>query len=356
MPAVGAGSSSDSAKSGAHMGAGACGGFFATALLHPLDLIKTRLHVQDSSAPGRRLPQYRGLWDACRTIHRLEGIAGFYQGVWPNVIGNTASWGIYFYAYTACKKNFAENQVTGSALYLSAATVGGALTTMMLHPIFMIKTRLQLQLAARGSAAAAEVLPSTLLPAAQRDNYAGAWNAVTRMVREEGALSLYRGIGPSMLLVSHGSIQFLTYEHAKQFLLARRFPGKEESAVIRRRFSDGGVGESASEGPQLSAADLFAASTVAKVAAILGTYPYQVVRSCMQQRAQLGSDTLAYSSTSDTVRHIWRQDGGRGYYRGILPHILRSTPQATLTLMIYEYAQRALDAEGVKGKEGAARH
>jgi len=209
-------------------------------------------------------------------------------------------------------------------------------------------------------------------------------------VREEGLLSLYRGLGPSMLLVSHGSIQFLTYEHAKQWLLAGQIPhaALEESARVQRRFSDGlGGGGGGREGPQLGASDLLVASTIAKVAAILGTYPcaeirsrsardplepssgsaaaggmtldllrtplplarprrYQVVRSCMQQRAKVGSNTVGYSSTGDTVRHIWRADGGGGFYRGILPHILRSTPQATLTLMIYEYAQRALDAEG----------
>ena len=30
---------------------------------------------------------------------------------------------------------------------------------------------------------------------------------MARIVREEGALSLYRGLGPSLLLVSHGSLQ-----------------------------------------------------------------------------------------------------------------------------------------------------
>ena len=39
--------------------AGAGAGFVATALLHPLDLIKTRFQVQESG--GRRLPLYRGV-------------------------------------------------------------------------------------------------------------------------------------------------------------------------------------------------------------------------------------------------------------------------------------------------------
>ena len=59
--------------------AGAGAGFVATALLHPLDLIKTRFQVQESG--GRRLPLYRGVPHAIRTIVQLEGVAGLYAGL-----------------------------------------------------------------------------------------------------------------------------------------------------------------------------------------------------------------------------------------------------------------------------------
>ena len=69
----------------------------------------------------------------------------------------------------------------------------------------------------------------------------------------------------------------------------------------------------------------------------------QVVRSCMQQRAQVGVDTVAhFSTTLGTFRHIWRTDHLRGFYRGIFAHVLRSTPQASITLLVYERVQRAL--------------
>ena len=43
------------------------------------------------------------------------------------------------------------------------------------------------------------------------------------------------------------------------------------------------------------------------------------------------------------AQRIWRLERLWGFYRGLVPHILRSTPQATLTLMAYEYFQRGLD-------------
>jgi solute carrier family 25 folate transporter 32 len=350
-----------------HLMAGGCAGFFATALLHPLDLIKTRLHVQEQVVSGavRRLPYYHGLFDACRSILRIEGALGFYAGLAPNMIGNTGSWAVYMYAYNRCKTLFAEQHLESTSLYLTSATVAGAMTTLMLHPIFTIKTRLQLQLRTENTPTSATGLPKGLLPITQRDNYSGTWHAVRRMVQEEGALSLYRGIGPSMLLVSHGSIQFLVYENAKLRLAStRRAESAERAAALALSQSHDQYGHAGSASAQvaasmaaaaasaaaaahedatpLSARELFLATTGSKVCATLATYPYQVMRSCMQQRAVMGGDAIVLHTTSGVVRHIWRADGLAGFYRGIWPHMLRSTPQATITLMVYEYAARAL--------------
>lgn len=340
---AGAATSSSSADNGErHLVSGATAGLVATMVLHPLDLIKTRFHVQEHG--GRRLPHYSGLVDACRSISAIEGWRGFYGGLLPNLIGNTASWGVYMYSYNRLKGSLGEQGMQGSALYLSAAGAAGALTTLLLHPVFTVKTRLQLQLnlatdataasapasaspsvASAGGKPAGAALPGSLLPASQRDNYTSSWTAVRRMIQEEGVLSLYRGFGPSMLLVSHGAIQFLAYEQVKGELLRRR---RREELV---------AGRDADEA-KLSAHDVLIASSTSKVCAILGTYPYQVVRSCMQQRLVIAGDAVTtFSTASGTVSHIWRVDGARGFYRGIAAHILRSTPQATLTLTLYEY-------------------
>jgi hypothetical protein len=218
------------ASSSSHMLAGAGAGFLATALLHPLDLIKTRMHVQEIG--GRRLPHYANLWHAFRSIVRLEGLAGLYQGIGPNVVGSTGSWAMYMFLYNGFKARLsarAERAPPGqrwsaSWIYVAAATASGAVVSLIMHPVFTIKTRMQLQLAApRASPAAAAQAPELahLVPIAQRDNYASGLVAARRIIREEGVLSLYRGIGPSLFLVSHGAVQFLGYEHIKSFFGAR---------------------------------------------------------------------------------------------------------------------------------------
>ena len=89
------------------LAAGAGAGLFATAVLHPLDLIKTRMQVQDARSQGRRLPMYRGLFHGVRSIVSLEGWAGLFQGLGPNLIGSTTSWGLYMYLYALCKDGMA---------------------------------------------------------------------------------------------------------------------------------------------------------------------------------------------------------------------------------------------------------
>lgn len=326
-------SSQAASSSSSHLVAGAGAGFIATTLLHPLDLIKTRVQVQEASG-GRRLPMYMHTLHAVRTIVLLEGVPGLYQGLLPNIVGSVVSWGLYMHFYSRCKESLSEH-VQGSTLYLSAATLAGTVVTLIVHPIFMIKTRLQLQMRDAGAVRRAQahtvtasssdtVLAAKLVPTERRNDYKGMVDALRCMVRDEGALSLYRGLLPSMLLVSHGSIQFLGYEQIKTAARSRHAGGAADDSV-------------------LTPAELLCAGTLSKVLASLATYPAQVLRSCMQQRAVIGDDVNTHSRAGalQTAARIARAEGPRGLYRGIVPHLLRSTPQASITLISYEYILRA---------------
>ena len=289
-----AGGAAGSAEDGdaSHLIAGAAAGCFATILLHPLDLVKTRMQVQEFG--NRRLPMYNSLVHACRTIFRLEGLRGLYQGVWPNVIGSTVSWGMYMHLYNEGKVRIksARPHTPDSAVYVAAASCAGAATSLVVHPLFTIKTRLQLELVATARAAAeGSSATANLVPLSQRDNYETARNALRRMLREEGWGSLYRGLGPSLILVSHASIQFLAYEHAKHALStwresrgdAWRATGRAAANASAGGGKGGGASSSSlsswsSSSRGLSFAELTLAATASKIVATLATYPYQVLR------------------------------------------------------------------------------
>jgi hypothetical protein len=283
--------------------AGMAAGVFTAMVLHPIDLVKVRLQVQDGRT---RAVQYRGIKHAVTTIGQQEGARGFYRGVVPACWGSGGSWGFYFLFYEACKRRLLEKQSaeagSGSTPRLSAtqhvyaAWEGGTLTCLLTNPMWLIKTRMQLQGqgpnasgAVVASSASAAAAPGTTAAASAVRPYSGVINAVQSIVKEEGFFGLYRGLLPALLLVSHGMIQFGVYEEAKQLmpaaaaLLSGRSEGSEMHSTGRRSGTDVAI-EPAKVSPGFASAYLFAAAGASKALATTATYPYQV-RACFIKSA-----------------------------------------------------------------------
>lgn len=189
--------------------AGVTGGFVATMAMHPLDVVNTRLQVADGKFS--HLPVYRSTLHGLRTIARQEGLLKLYAGLQPNLIGSTVSWGFYFFGYNLFR-DFARQHLQppepgavglshlSPAINLACASTAGVLTAVFTQPIWLAKTRLQLQ---HGSDV----------------RYTGMLHVLASVCRHEGVLGLWRGLLPSLLLVSHVSIHFTIYEEIKKVLL-----------------------------------------------------------------------------------------------------------------------------------------
>ena len=289
-----------------HLVAGTVAGGMATATLYPLDLVKTRLQVQQ---------ERRGIVSAMRNIVQREGVRGLYQGLGPALLGNTVTWGGYFFFYEAAKQRKLGSAAgparqLSSLEHLAAAAEAGTAMVFISNPIWLIKTRLQLQ--QQGHSAA----PSSLT----RRPYRGMADALRTIVREEGPLALYHGVGPALLLVSHGALQFVTYEWMKRELSRRT----ASSAAARDAADAHGV-ISPMHGLVLGAASKVVASTA--------TYPYQVVKARVQQRG----GAVRYRGPWHCARHMWVHEGARAFFRGCFVNVLRVVPAAAVTFSTYEY-------------------
>jgi len=270
--------------------AGMAAGVFTAMVLHPIDLVKVRLQVQDGRT---RAVQYRGIQHAVATIWQQEGARGFYRGVVPACWGSGGSWGFYFLFYEACKRRLLEKQSAeagpGSTPRLSAtqhvyaAWEGGTLTCLLTNPMWLIKTRMQLQGQGPNASGAVAAAATPGMPAAASAvrPYSGVINAVQSIVKEEGFFGLYRGLLPALLLVSHGMIQFGVYEEAKQLMpaAAALFSGRSgasEAHSVGHRRGTNVAAEPAKVSPGFASAYLFAAAGASKALATTATYPYQV--------------------------------------------------------------------------------
>ena len=326
-----ASSSSSSSKSSGSFAtrdciAGLVAGAASTLAFQPLDVIKTRLQVQDELDATKR--RYAGLARGVRRIVVDEGVRGLYAGTTPAVIGSAVSWGAYFTCYNAARRRYAERAggerattttTTTAKENFYAATEAGVVTTVLTNPIWVIKTRMQLQRAGVGDAAGASARGAAEQP------YASFIDAFARIAAKEGLGGLYKGLVPSLVLVSHGSIQFVAYEHLKT--LAARARRDDEDAAAR------GVDPS----------EAAAFGVLSKLCAATITYPVQVIRSRIQQRMDVRSaDAPTYARFSQALVQTLSREGLSGLYKGMTPNILRVLPSSAVTFAAYETVTKLL--------------
>ncbi|GAB1315013.1 mitochondrial FAD carrier protein flx1 [Madurella fahalii] len=312
--------------------AGLSAGSMATLIVHPLDIVKTRMQIHRSSvAPATSLTTVSLIRSLAATDRPL---AALYRGLTPNLLGNATSWASFFFFKSRLERGIAHlrgddadstlQSLSGPQRRLSpadffvASLAAGALTQVITNPIWVLKTRM---LSSDRSAAGA---------------YPSMWSGAARLLREEGLWGFYRGLGVGMLAVSHGAVQFAVYDPARRMYLARRRRRWEETHQAPQTPPGGGDPRergSAAEADQVSNEATVVLSTVSKLVAGAATYPLQVLRSRLQHydaEAQFGK------GVTGVVRKLWREEGFRGFYRGVMPGVVRVLPATWVTFLVYE--------------------
>jgi len=92
---------------------GTAAGALSALALQPLDVLKTRLQVQDEV--DARRARYAGAWRGARRIVAEEGARGLFAGTTPAVVGSAVSWGTYFAWYDAARTRYARASASASA-------------------------------------------------------------------------------------------------------------------------------------------------------------------------------------------------------------------------------------------------
>lgn len=178
----------------AHLTAGAIGGAVSSIVRVPTEVVKQRMQTgQFASAP-----------DAVRLIVATEGFRGLYAGYGSFLLRDLPFDAIQFCLYEQLRMGYKlaakrdlkdpENAMIGAF----AGAITGAITT----PLDVIKTRLMIQ----GST----------------KQYEGILHCVSSIVKEEGASTLFKGMGPRILWIGiGGSIFFGVLERVKQLVAAK---------------------------------------------------------------------------------------------------------------------------------------
>ena len=135
--------------------AGATAGGIQSLICCPMELVKSRLQVQEgvvgkshSPAPGNRTTMgYTGPWDAVRKIHGSEGLRGLSRGMTITLCREIPAFGLYFGTFDLLCRWLARDW--GSihdlpAFWLCmAGGMSGVASWIITYPCDFIKSRIQ---------------------------------------------------------------------------------------------------------------------------------------------------------------------------------------------------------------------
>ncbi len=235
-------------------------------------------------------------------------VAALYRGLAPNLLGSGTSWAAFFFCKArvegAVRRATGHVRLTPADSFV-ASGLAGACVQVLLNPLWVLKTRmLASDRGARGA-------------------YPGMVAGARRVLREEGVRGFYRGLAAGLLGVSHGAVQFGVYDPLVGWLRRRRAAERGPA----------GAGTDGRPAALLSNTDTLLVASVAKLVAGAATYPYQVVRSRLQN---YDADARYGRGMAGVSRQLWREDGLRGFYRGLVPSVIRVMPATWVTFLVYE--------------------
>ena len=154
-----------------------------------------------------------------------------------------------------------------------------------------------------------------------RRYYRGIGHALATIVRDEGGLGLYRGLGATLIQVAPSlAINYAAYETVRSYWLARS--GRSTPTV----------------GTSL------ACGSLAGLVSSTATFPLDLVRRRMQLQGQGGTGQL-YGSARGALRAIAQREGVRGLYAGILPEYLKVIPGVAIAFCTYELMKATLEVQ-----------
>ena len=318
------------------------GGTISAVLTAPLDVLKTRLQsdfyqghlaaarsakglppIAALSLPRASLLHVRETFQILFAIPKIEGYRALFKGLGPILVGVVPARSINFFTYGNGKRVISQKFFDGedsTRVHLLAAANAGIVTATATCPIWVVKTRLQLD-----KNNARQGVQSVR-------RYRNALDCSLQTLRQEGIRGLYRGLGASYLGVTESTMQWVLYERFKMALARRKERlGQQESSsttldsVVNWSLMVGSAG-------------------AAKCIAAISTYPHEVVRTRLRLAPQ-ADGKLKYTSIIQCVKLIWKEEGFVALYGGLVPHMLRVVPNAAIMFGCYEAALRIMGTD-----------
>lgn len=268
----------------------------ATCVVQPLDLVKTRMQIQ---GVGGTAKEYKNTFDAFTGILKKEGLTGLYKGIGAALLRQatytTTRLGVYTALQDAYKAK--EQKTPGLFVNMGMGMVAGATGAFIGTPAEVSLIRMT----ADGR-----------LPLAERRNYKGVGNALTRIVQEEGLMMLWRGCIPTMgraMVVNMA--QLASYSQAKSYLLST---GKFTEGIPMH----------------------FVASMISGLITTAASMPVDMAKTRIQNMKVTVDGKPEYRGTIDVLGKVLKSEGVFALWKGFTPYYARLGPHTVITFILLE--------------------
>ncbi|KAJ0962528.1 hypothetical protein J5N97_027650 [Dioscorea zingiberensis] len=170
--------------------AGACAGMTSTLVTYPLDVLRLRLAVE---------PGCRTMSQVAFNMLREEGIASFYCGLGPSLVGIAPYIAVNFCIFDLMKKSLPEKYQKRPETSLATALVSATLATLLCYPLDTVRRQMQM----KGSP------------------FNSVFDAIPGIVERDGLIGLYRGFVPNALKsLPSSSIRLTAFDTVKGLITA----------------------------------------------------------------------------------------------------------------------------------------
>nr|CAG8444155.1 9719_t:CDS:2 [Entrophospora candida] len=275
-------------------------------------------------AGGRRIPIFGHFIETGKIltdVYRIEGSRALFKGLGPNLIGVVPARAINFFTYGNGKIILIElnDGKETPLIHLTAAIIAGITTSTVINPIWLVKTRMQLQSSNKS--------PQTLI------KYKSSFDCIRKVIKNEGFIGLYKGLSASYLGVTESTIQWVLYESFKSKFAEKR--EKERINNNNKRNGSGSLVTQLDNSFNWRWIDNLLAAGSAKLMAACVTYPHEVIRTRMRQLPG-ENGVRKYKGLIRCIKTIFKEEGFKAFYGGMSAHMMRVVPNAAIMFFCYE--------------------
>lgn len=277
--------------------AGFVGGATQVLIGQPADLIKIRLQTSAYNATSI---------DIIKSVLKNEGIFAFYKGTLAPLFGVGVCVSLQFYGFHESKRQILQKYNTTQLSLWPQTYIAGAFAGIFNSPVTAPIEQLRI-LSQSNTSTKARSLVETV-----KDLYSS-----------EGLFKgIFRGYNITLLReVQAYGVWFLAYESLISLITEKRHYSSRND---------------------ITTYELLASGAIAGNALWLFSYPLDVIKSNIQSD-RFGKESRFNGSIMRATEYIWLTSGWRGFWKGIIPCLLRATPCSAGTFASVELALRLMD-------------